>query len=39
MHFIKPVFAIEPFSKVRAVILVVATTTIGYVVGYLRPKA
>jgi hypothetical protein len=38
MHFIKPVFAIEPFSKVRTIILVVPTTTIGYVVGYRRPK-
>jgi hypothetical protein len=36
-HCIKPVFAIEPFSKVRAVKLVVATT-IGYAVGDLRPK-
>jgi hypothetical protein len=35
MHFIKPVFAIEPFNPGRAGIVVIVTATLGYVVGYL----
>ena len=33
MHFIKPVYVIEPFEIGRAVILVVVTTGIAFVIG------
>ena len=35
MHFIKPVYVIGPFNAGTAAILVVATTTTGYLVGYI----
>ncbi len=33
LHFIKPVFVVEPFSAVRALVLLVTTALIGYVLG------
>jgi hypothetical protein len=33
MHFLKPVFVVEPFSIGRAVVLVLVTGTIGYFIG------
>lgn len=33
MHFIKPVYVIEPFDTTRAVILIVVTAIVGYVMG------
>lgn len=33
MHFIKPVYVIEPFSIGRAAILLVITTIIGFLIG------
>ena len=33
MHFIKPVYVIEPFDVTRAVILIVLTAVVGYVMG------
>ncbi|QXX75602.1 hypothetical protein [Methylovirgula sp. HY1] len=33
IHFIKPVYVIEAFTAGRAIILVVITSAIGYVVG------
>ncbi|MBK5198414.1 MAG: hypothetical protein JJE37_09065 [Methyloceanibacter sp.] len=33
IHFIKPVYVIEPFELVRAAILVLVTGAIGYVTG------
>jgi hypothetical protein len=33
MHFIKPIYMIEPFNLTTAVILAVVTTAIGYVMG------
>jgi hypothetical protein len=33
IHFIKPVYVVEPFEIGRAVILVLITAAIGYVVG------
>jgi hypothetical protein len=33
IHFIKPVYVIEPFELARAVILILVTAAIGYVVG------
>lgn len=33
MHFIKPVYVIEPFEIDRAAILVVVTAVLGFVVG------
>jgi hypothetical protein len=35
MHFIKPVFAIEPFSLTIAAILAALTTACGYLLGLL----
>jgi hypothetical protein len=35
MHFIKPVYVIEPFNPGRAAILIAVTATVGYSVGYL----
>lgn len=34
MHFIKPIYVIEPFVIGRAAILVAVTAVLGYVVGY-----
>ena len=33
MHFIKPVYAIQNFNEITAVILIVVTTLLGFVVG------
>ncbi len=33
MHFIKPVYVIEPFSIGRAAILLVITTSVGFTIG------
>jgi hypothetical protein len=33
MHFIKPVYVIEPFAITRAAILVVVTAALGFVLG------
>jgi hypothetical protein len=33
MHFIKPVYVIEPFAIARAAILIVATAGLGFVIG------
>jgi hypothetical protein len=33
MHFIKPVYVVEPFSAVRAITLVAVTAIVGYVLG------
>ena len=33
IHFIKPVYVIEPFEVLRAVLLIVVTSAIGYVTG------
>jgi len=33
MHFIKPIYVIEPFEIVRAAILVAVTSSIGFVIG------
>jgi hypothetical protein len=35
IHFIKPVYVIEPFNVGIALVLVVATAVIGYGIGYL----
>ena len=35
MHFIKPVYVIEPFVLVRASILIGITAIIGYIGGFL----
>jgi hypothetical protein len=35
MHFIKPVYVIEPFNPGRAAILIAVTATVGYVIGCL----
>ena len=34
MHFIKPVYVIEPFAITRFVVLVAVTGTVGAVLGY-----
>jgi hypothetical protein len=34
MHFIKPIYVIEPFELARAFILVVATSSFGYMLGF-----
>jgi len=34
IHFIKPVFVVDPFDPLRAVILVTVTATVGFVAGY-----
>lgn len=33
MHFIKPVYVIEPFDPARALILIVVTSSFGYMLG------
>jgi hypothetical protein len=33
MHFIKPVYVVESFEPVRAVLLVIVTGLVGYVLG------
>ncbi len=33
MHFIKPVYVVEPFELARAAILVVVTAALGFVIG------
>jgi hypothetical protein len=33
MHFIKPIYVIEPFEIAKAVILLVTTAGIGFVIG------
>lgn len=33
MHFIKPIYIIEPFQLARAVVLLVTTSAIGFVLG------
>jgi hypothetical protein len=33
MHFLKPVFVIEAFAMDRAVVLILVTAAIGYVIG------
>ncbi len=33
IHFIKPIYVIEPFEIVRAVILLIVTTGVGFVIG------
>jgi hypothetical protein len=33
MHFIKPIFMIEPFEIMEAVILFVVTAAVGFVIG------
>ena len=33
MHFIRPVYVVEPFNAGIAAVLVIATATIGYVAG------
>ena len=39
IHFIKPVYVIEPFEFVRAVILLVVTVIVGFAVGSLSALA
>lgn len=34
MHFLKPVFVLEPFGLTRAVTLVLVTTAVGYAFGW-----
>ena len=38
IHFIKPVYVIEPFAIGRAAILVLVTTGIGYITGFVFGK-
>ncbi len=33
MHFIKPIYVIEPFEITRAAILVIVTAALGFVIG------
>jgi len=33
MHFIKPVYVVEPFAPLRALTLIVVTAIVGYVLG------
>jgi len=39
MHMLTPVMTVEPFSIVRAVVLIILTFVVGYVVGWLFAKA
>jgi hypothetical protein len=34
MHFIKPIYLVESFELTRAIMLVVVTTGIGFIVGW-----
>jgi hypothetical protein len=34
IHFIKPIYLIEPFESIRAVSLVVVTSIIGFMLGW-----
>lgn len=34
MHFIKPVYVIEPFAPMRSVILIAVTAAVGGAIGY-----
>jgi hypothetical protein len=38
IHFIKPVYVIEPFAIGRAAILVLVTAGIGYIIGFVFGK-
>ena len=33
MHFIKPIYMIEPFQVVRAITLLIVTSAVGFVMG------
>jgi len=35
MHFIKPIYVIEPFEIARSVILIVSTAGVGFVIGWI----
>ena len=35
VHFLKPVFVVEPFAIGRALVLIVVTSAIGYFVGLI----
>ncbi len=35
MHFIKPIYKIEPFEIGRAVILILVTAAVGFVFGFV----
>ena len=35
IHFIKPIYVIQPFNLGLALVLVVVTTTIGFFIGYV----
>ena len=34
MHFLRPVFMVEPFDAVRMLVLLAVTTALGFLVGY-----
>jgi len=34
LHFIRPVFVIDPFEPLRALLLVGFTTLVGFIIGY-----
>jgi len=34
IHFIKPVYLVQPFSVLTAILLIVVTTTTGYAFGF-----
>lgn len=34
MHFMRPIVVVEEFSFVRAIVLIVVTSALGYVAGY-----
>ena len=35
MHFIKPVYIVEPFDFIRAIILIIIASMIGYIAGFI----
>ena len=39
MHFLKPVYVVEPFSIGRAIILILVTAAVGYCIGYVGALA
>jgi len=39
MHMLTPVLTVEPFSVMRAVVLIILTAVVGYVLGWLFAKA